>query len=383
MTFPSSKLKTLGSAGTLLVLAVLLPYVFKMNDAGKSAGGPAEEEGKPSSGSKPVTLDGKSTRRTSGKASIATPDAKYLAADLHKELEGIARKGNNSPVDYEKLSAMFESIEAGEAMAAIDGVRAKGGGAARTLDIISGPAMTRILSGGTSPEALRAWIDGMEGDWARSRLLATAGAIYLEDGKAGFHELVAAFPQQKDKDELIGAYYSRLAAYQPEKAIRGFLEQKGDYAKLTGILASVPDEANFPGLAGVLFPDHRPGADRVRSALMQRWSAVDPLAAANYSMSSADSSPDQVAVVIGTWCNSDPRKAVDWVCALPSGPKADAAIKEVIRQRASSEPKLAWGMAALIQDPEKKREAYRTTHEKWRRYQPEEADSAWSKVQTH
>lgn len=379
MTSPSSKLKTLGSAGTLLVLAVLIPYVVKTDDEGNSAGQTAEEKGDTFSGSESATLNGKTARRTSPSA---TPDAKYLVGDLHKELEEIERNGDSSPVDYQKLSAMFESIEAEEAMAVIDGVRAKGGGAARLLDIISGPAMTRILSKGASPDAFRSWIDGMEGDWARSRILAAAGAICLEDGTAGFHQMVAAFPQQRDKDELIGAYYSRLAAYQPEKAIRGFLEQKGDYAKLTGIVASVPDEANFRGLAGVLFPDHRPGADQVRSALLQRWSEVDPLAAATYSMSSVDSSPDQVALVIGTWCNSDPRKAADWICTLPRGTKADAAIKEAIRQRASSEPKLAWGMAALIQDPEEKREAYRATHEIWRRYQPEEADAAWNKVQT-
>jgi hypothetical protein len=72
------------------------------------------------------------------------------------------------------------------------------------------------------------------------------------------------------------------------------------------------------------------------------------------------------AGVVFTWARSDAEKAARWVEQLPAGSTRDAAASEFAVRVVEADPESASIWAASIGDPNRRENALRATHQKWK-----------------
>lgn len=311
------------------------------------------------------------------------PERKYSYEESLDRLQAIRKAFHAGSVDfYEDLDEVFESLDSEQIMALTNEVLAMKDES--FLYAVSSDAMSRLVEQRIPAGRLQEWLGTMGSSPERSHLVGMAGEQFMATGRAGFGDFVAGFESDDDKGKLLAGYYCRLAIDQPEVALREFLAAKPKsipYSLLSEVVGNVTEAANFKNLAGMLLPDSEPGAAQVRSTLLKEWADADPKQAAIYAWTSTEASPAQIAVVIEQWCKSDPKRAGEWLLSQGPSPKSEVAVRAVIRTRATSAPSESWGLVSLIQDPKVRTEAYREVYEKWKRYRPEDAETAWRQVQ--
>lgn len=279
---------------------------------------------------------------------------------------------------FVRLGSVLDSLDSEQLMSLMDEVVAmKDLG---LLDAINGGLMMRLYDSGVGNERIQAWIENITAAPERDRLLQMAAYMHAETGRGGFPDFLAHFNKVEDKSSILQGYYSQLAKSQPERAIREFLDHlpgEVPYSSIAGVIWSVPETSNFRSLAGMVRPDSEPGAAEVRSVLLKKWGMIDPEGAVDYVLKSDHAATSQMAVAMESWCSADAAQAIKWLYTQGRSPKTDEAVKAVIRKRAAINPSETWRLAQLIEDQDARESVHREIYEKWRRYQPEDAEAAW------
>ena len=101
--------------------------------------------------------------------------------------------------------------------------------------------------------------------------------------------------------------------------------------------------------------------------LMGRWAEIDPVAAAEFSLTQGNWQMRNSALngVLGTWALTDPNAAMAWVAHLPAGSQRSNGIYNLVTTLARSDPSTALRFAANFPNDARTNYAYRAIFSEW------------------
>jgi hypothetical protein len=179
-----------------------------------------------------------------------------------------------------------------------------------------------------------------------------------------FDSFCAALGSATCVQEAVFGYNVQLVAEEPIAALESALNQidKGIETSariggLTTLLNEMPTNADFEQvaakIAGLDSKEPLSPFGGIQSALITRWSQVDPYGAAKYIMDEPDKfKPYNINYPVTEVMNRDLNKGIEWIQAFPDGPYFDAAAEiAVLRLRERGNHREAEILASQIGDP--------------------------------
>jgi hypothetical protein len=112
-------------------------------------------------------------------------------------------------------------------------------------------------------------------------------------------------------------------------------------------------------------------------SIMQQWASDDPKAAAEYCVSHAAETPDFIGNAVAGWARNDAPGALAWARSLPDGPQREAALVSGISALAVNNPRQAANLATTMLSGEKQSQALGSIAGAWASTDPAAA-AAWA-----